>query len=250
MKKILIYKGEGADAFCVASLLFALKQEKFDQTHYLTLVDQTLFQTKNWQKDVALIIFPGGRDIPYHHALKGNGNLRIRDYVERGGRFLGICAGGYYGSSIIEFEQGGPLEVLAERELKFFPGIARGPAYGPGRFCYCSEKGAQVAQLSLEHTSIPTSTAAYYNGGCLFVGAEKYENVSVIARYTDIEQQPAAVVKCQIGAGSAILSGVHPEYCADYESAKSHLSESLFSKLKEIENKRRTLFSTILTLLV
>jgi biotin--protein ligase len=246
MKKIVIYKDEGADAFCIASLLCALKHEKLDQKYSLVHADKIFFQGTEWQKDTHLVIFPGGRDSPYHEALKGPGNTQIRDFVQKGGKFLGICAGGYYGSAVIEFEQGSPLEILAMRELKFFPGIARGPAYGVGKFCYQSEEGAQIAKLNLTLSANPSLSAAYYNGGCVFVNAEKYDTISVIARYADIKDQPAAIIKCRVGDGCAILSGVHPEYSAYHKCTKKHIHESLFFALKQIEQERRTLFTSIL----
>jgi len=254
MKNILIYTDKGADPFCIESLVSALKQEKLDEKYVIRQIKRDLLLETDWQKETHLLIFPGGRDIPYHRSLKGSGNHNIRTFVENGGNFLGICAGGYYGSSIVEFEQGGPLEVLGERELKFFPGIARGPAYGLRRFDYLSDKGAQIAKINLA-SSVSTVTAAYYNGGCSFDYPFKYSyfnseesindvcpKVLVMARYADIEGQPAAIVKCHIGAGSAILSGVHPEYSAYHECTRKHIKGHLLLALKKIESERRCLF--------
>lgn len=241
MKKILIYRDEGADAFSVSSLLSSLKQEKFDQAYSIEWADKELFQTSAWQKETDMLIFPGGRDIPYHEALKGVKNQYIKDFVHDGGKYLGICAGGYYGCASIEFEKGEPLEVFGTRELQFFPGIARGPAYGTGKFRYGSQHGAQIAKLHLPPSS---ETAVYFNGGCSFVDAEKYDDVTVIARYADIDDEPAAIVKCRVGAGCAILCGVHPEYSAAFKFSKKHIGP-LFSALEAIENERRSLFLTI-----
>lgn len=244
MKKILIYRDEGADAFGIASLISTLKQEKVDQTFLLSWADRKLFQSNAWHKGTHLVIFPGGRDIPYHQALKGPGNHHLAEFVQEGGYYLGICAGGYYGSAAIEFEQGGPLEVLAARELKFFPGLARGPAYGPGKFCYQSGRGSQIAQLNLSPSSL--SSAAYFNGGCAFLKAENFAGISVMAHYADIEEQPAAIVKCSVGAGQAILCGVHPEYSAFNLCSKKHIAPWLLSELKKVEQERRALFKNIL----
>ena len=60
--------------------------------------------------------------------LGNGGNRRIRSFIENGGKYLGICAGGYYGTSKVEFDVHGPLEVNEERELKLFKGRAIGPA--------------------------------------------------------------------------------------------------------------------------
>lgn len=251
MKKILIYAGSGANNFCIKALIWALKVEKLDSIYELTLVDHNHFLGNQWQKETDLVIFPGGRDLPYHHALKGIGNSQLLEFVRLGGNFLGICAGGYYGCASVEFEKGGSLEIVQERELRFFPGIARGPAYGVGKFRYQSEKGAQIAQLNLfsPSSSFNRSSSAYYNGGCSFIKAEQYENVSILAQYTNIKDRPAAIVKCSVGTGIAILSGVHPEYSAFYSNAKNRFKKDIFLAMQKIENKRRVLFQTILNLL-
>lgn len=250
MKRILIYNDEGAHPFCVSSLLSALKYEKLDLKYYIKLVNKNFFFDAGWQANTHLIIMPGGRDVPYHNALTGYGNAQISEFVSLGGNFLGICAGGYYGSASIEFEKEGPLEIIGDRELKFFPGTAIGPAYGSGKFCYNSEKGAQIAKLNLfPPLSADGSSFAYYNGGCFFAKAERFANVSILARYADIEEEPAAIIRCDVGKGVAILSGVHPEYSVSY-SDKDRFQSDLFLALQRIEGQRRDLFRMILELLI
>lgn len=156
-------------------------------------------------KKVSLFIMPGGRDRPYHAALKGIGNAQIRAFVENGGTYLGICAGAYYGCKRVEFDRGYPLEVCEERELAFFPGTAVGPAYGKGTFAYDSEKGARVAKIGTANGTFHS----YYNGGCFFEG--DYSHVRILARYLDLPGTPPAIIECSIGKGKAILSGVHLE---------------------------------------
>lgn len=247
MKKILIYGDEGANLFGVKALLAEFQRVGLTQTYQICCVDRCLFQTNQWQKETDLLIFPGGRDIPYHQALQGTANRSIADFVHHGGRFLGICAGGYYGSALIEFEQGHPLEVVGARELKFFPGVARGPAYGLGTFCYHSQRGAQIAQLNLcPSFSSSSKAAAYYNGGCAFVAAEEYPGISILARYADIAHQPAAIIQCQVGTGVAFLCGVHPEYSAEHWGSKHQLTSQLLSLLKKSEQERQWLFNHLL----
>jgi biotin---protein ligase len=248
MKKILIYSDKGTNPFCINSLIDTFRDEKFDHAYDIVLVDRYFFHKTDWQKNINLVIFPGGRDVPYHNALLGLANQNIKDFVSNGGKYLGICAGGYYGSAIVEFEKDHPLEIIAKRELKFFPGIARGPAYGSGKFCYESTKGAKIAKLHLFSAST-IEVASYFNGGCEFVDAEKYDTVSVIARYADIVKQPAAIIKCKVGMGLAILSGVHPEYSAFSNRLDARFKGSLLVELKKNENKRRIILKSILNLL-
>src|SRR5437773_4573344 len=73
---------------------------------------------------------PWRADLGYCRTLNGEGNRRINQFVRRGGAYLGLCAGGYYGSKVCEFEVGNKeLEVVGSRELAFFPGICRGGAF-------------------------------------------------------------------------------------------------------------------------
>lgn len=191
------------------------------------------------------MVIPGGADLPYCRELDGAGNKQIEKFVRQGGRYLGLCAGGYYGSGRVEFEVGNrEMEVSGPRELKFFPGIARGAVFRG--FQYGNHVNAKAAQISITDDLLtstsdnPTTTIdkeklrqvfSYVDGGCLFVDAEKYKSkgVQVLARYldklevsgSDLEEdnidktKPAAAVYCKVGRGSAILSGLHPEFTPD-----------------------------------
>ena len=169
-----------------------------------------------------MLVFPGGADLGYCRTLNGEGNRRIRQYVERGGIFLGLCAGGYYGSARCEFEVGNKkLEVIGPRELAFFPGTCRGCAF-PG-FAYHSEAGARAAELliskqSLAKDALPNICRVYCNGGGVFVNAFKYRDkgVEILASFAeqlnvDAGEGAAAVVYCKVGEGAAILTSPHPE---------------------------------------
>lgn len=163
----------------------------------------------------------------YCRTLNGEGNRRIRQYVQMGGAYLGLCAGGYYGCARCEFEEGKQgMEVVGSRELAFFPGTCRGLAF-PG-FVYHSEAGARAAELKVDKTTlvtaggaIPEIFRAYYNGGGVFVDAETYRSrgVEVLAHYTEelavsSGESAAAVIYCKVGEGGAVLTGPHPECVA------------------------------------
>ena len=223
--QILVYKGAGANPRCLRALGTQLRGLA------VQLIDHT-YLDESWENETALLIFPGGRDVLYHNTLKGSLNARIRAFVDRGGYYLGICAGAYYGSQIVEFEPGQSLEVIDRRELAFFPGKALGPAYGLGQFQYDTEAGARIASLTLDAGQ---PSAAYFNGGCAFLEADQHPSVHILARYQDIPDQPAAVIECQVGKGLAILSGVHPEYsipiCQKSEQQRKELFVLLLARL-------------------
>lgn len=100
-KRIALYSGEGALASSIRAIKLSLP------TFSINLVTADFFRSKDWKKETDLLIFPGGRDVPYQEALQGICNQSIVDFVQGGGKFLGICAGGYFGARSIVFEKGG-----------------------------------------------------------------------------------------------------------------------------------------------
>ena len=240
---VYLYKDAGVGLANAHKLWDALKRTDISHSYQLRWVNKNNLVQENWEEHAAALIIPGGRDLPYHMRLQGIPNSRIRSYVMNGGSYLGICAGAYYGCSSIEFDIGHPLEVTGKRELQFFPGIGRGPAYGFGTFSYDSENGARVARLKMSDQTI---LASYYNGGCYFENADVHENIQVIARYHDIPQEPAAIVHCKIGKGSAILCGVHPEVSAD----TLHGDNPFKAELAKVEAQRKTLLQSLINLIL
>ncbi len=256
-KHILLYQDEGASPLCVKKVHAFLKSISFLQDYSIFLVGREMISDEILDiSKVALIIFPGGRDIPYHTALQGASNRALFSFIEKGGRFLGICAGAYYGAASIEFEKGTSLEIIQKRELQFFPGVACGPAYGTGIFQYDSEAGAQIAKLSVlssfhnSHSSsfVPNSVKAYFNGGPFFKEAESYISTTVLCRYEDIKEKPAAIIECQVGAGKALLCGVHLEYSLGRLRKMYLPEEEEFLKQEDID--RKNLFELLIIRLI
>lgn len=71
----------------------------------------------------SLIAFGAGYTSGFATALGDEGMRNLRDHILNGHSYLGLGAGGYFGCDYIEFDKGGPLEKLTERELRFYPGI-------------------------------------------------------------------------------------------------------------------------------
>ncbi|MEC7838453.1 MAG: BPL-N domain-containing protein [Chlamydiota bacterium] len=247
-KKIVVYSDEGVGPIGLRHLMHSLKNEPRLENFEIKRSKKDLFNTDSWIDDTALLIFPGGRDVFYQKALKGLANQRIYDYVSAGGKYLGICAGGYYGANSITFEKGYPLEVVDTRELRFFPGEARGSVYGGGLFRYGSESGSRAANLKWVHRDEDKGSefTVYFNGGCAFVDAGKYTNVQTLAKYEDIAERPAAIVKCSVGNGTAILCGVHPEYSPKFLDHNDPYLHIVHKKLDQGDVKRQHLFGKLL----
>ncbi|NGX60540.1 MAG: hypothetical protein KR126chlam3_01716 [Chlamydiae bacterium] len=177
-KKILIYQDQGTFREGVRHTSSTF-QELLGFNYEIQLVSARDLLQRTWEKSTALLIFPGGADIPYMKLLKGRGNQRIRSYVENGGAFIGICAGAYYSGDIVEFALNTRLEVREERELKFFPGIVRGPLLAP--YEYETPSGVRAAKIYCNDLPI----SLYYNGGGYFKEAEQKKDVLVLGTYLD-----------------------------------------------------------------
>lgn len=220
----------GASEECVSWTISSLTQclESMKQNGYCShySVDTTTpsqVLSGEWRHTTKLFVMPGGRDLPYVEALAGKGNQLIKEFVTSGGAYLGLCAGGYYGTSEVEFEKHNPaLRVCGSRELQFFPGKARGTIL-PG-FQYKSHQGAHsvtIRTMNVREITTPmvsnSSINVYYNGGCEFVPmkdlSEKEQLYNVIASYQNCDhcETGYAIVSCNHGNGRVVLSGVHIE---------------------------------------
>jgi biotin--protein ligase len=200
---ILIYNDKGASLVCVQALVDFLSTK-----HDVKCVCGDDLQKKEWMQNTRALIIPGGRSLPFYDTLGSRGNQHIREFVEQGGTYVGICAGAYYACAETIFAQGLPLELTLPGELHFFSGRAIGPVFADEDFTYDSEKGARVVTVQWQNNAI---YPAYFNGGCYFDNGDS--KTSVLATYAD-NQKPAIIV-CSVGAGRAILSGVHPELSYD-----------------------------------
>lgn len=221
-ENLMLSSGNGTTVDSVRHCLYTLRRLLAPNYAVIPVTGDMLIK-EPWTASCAALVFPGGADMGYVRTLNGEGNRRIQQYVERGGSYIGFCAGGYYGSRRCEFEVGNkPLEVIGDRELAFYPGTVRGCAFSG--FVYHSEKGARAAELVVDKAvltagSVPNVFKSYYNGGGVFVDAPKYKDkgVEVLASYTeklsvDSDNGAAAIVYCKVGQGAALLTGPHPEF--------------------------------------
>lgn len=215
------FKGNGSTVESVRHCLYTLRRLLSPNYAVIPVTDMIILN-EPWTASCALLVFPGGADMGYCRSLNGDGNRRIEQYVRRGGAYLGLCAGGYYGSSKCEFEVGNKvLEVIGSRELAFFPGTCRGGAFEG--FKYHSEAGAKAVEITVKKDAfgsgiIPQRFHSYYNGGGVFVDASKFahKGVETLATYAaplDVAggEEAAAVVYCKVSEGRVILTGIHPE---------------------------------------
>ncbi|KAH3918009.1 hypothetical protein HBH56_047790 [Parastagonospora nodorum] len=248
---VLVYSGHGSTTESVRHCLYTLRR-LLSPTYAVIPVTGDIIIKEPWFSTCALLVFPGGADLGYCRTLNGEGNRRISRYINSGGSYLGFCAGGYYGSSKCEFEVDDPkMGVVGDRELGFFPGICRGLAFAG--FQYASEAGARATNIKINKRafqnaddSVADHFKSYYNGGGVFVDADKLEDrgVEILASYTedlhvDSGATKAAMVYRKIGEGHVVLTGPHPEF-APQNLAQIPSLPSYASVIKDITVTDRT----------
>ncbi|GMG38492.1 unnamed protein product [Ambrosiozyma monospora] len=251
---VIVYSGPGTTPETVKHCLETLRL-LLSPNYVVNSVNASTIRDQPWSSKTSMIVIPGGADLPVTRELNGKGNQEILKFIKKGGKFLGFCSGGYYGSSRVEFEVGDPkMEVSGSRELKLFPGTSRGAAFKG--FNYHSDVGARAVQLKVNkdsETGLPAyeqdTVVNYFNGGGVFIDAKKYPNTKVLATYADpVEVEDpsglqAAVILCKVGEGQVMLSGTHPEFTPDllHESSDAPNMSKVIPALR-IHDKARLEF--------
>jgi len=219
---VLVYSGEGVSKEALHHALYSLKRA-LGQRYDIKTVSKESLKGEPWEEGCSLLVFTGGRDLPFVRDLQQPTLQRVRKYVfQKQGRFMGLCAGAYFACKQVEFEQGSKLEVIGPRDLQLCSALARGSVF-PG-FEYDKDTGARAASLRLlEPISGRDRIKVYVNGGCSFGNlCHDHLQYRTIAAYGDDVDcraigEPAIVMGYLPGSekASVVLSGGHFEYHAD-----------------------------------
>jgi glutamine amidotransferase-like uncharacterized protein len=245
--KIGVYIDSGSS---FTTVVRAITQE-VDSAYIVQAIIAGHLDRDNFFDDLDVFVMPGGADLPYCAKLNGSRNKRLRNWVEQGGIYLGLCAGAYYGCSRIIFN-GHYGEITGDRELNFLKGTAIGSISELAPPYDHTLKSAAIISLI---TNTGEETASFYHGGPFFE-IDSESEATVLARYQTIKNNPPAIVECSVGGGKALLCGVHPEMSSselkirilNIENSKlqTEYSDSLLKTLKTVELKRHKLWRMLL----
>ncbi|THH10739.1 hypothetical protein EW145_g1126 [Phellinidium pouzarii] len=249
---VLVYNGPGVSKTSLSHTISTLKTLLLPNYTVQTITPLSL-ASDPWTATCALLVLPGGRDLPYVASL-AQSNALISSFVRNGGSFLGLCAGAYYACRRLEWEVGSEQEVSGDRPLNFFHGVGRGCVY-PG-FQYESENGARAVSLLVSDILTGKEeqlNGLYYNGGGEFLEAKNVPNAKILAEYTNGDAAgKVAGVCCSVGNGVAVLWAVHPEYPLTLEPALSAITNTrpdIKDCIAQLEEQRWRLMRESLRLL-
>lgn len=194
---VLVYAGEGTSATSVKQTTRAIL---FICNCPVDTITADELIAGAWMQRTRLLVMPGGRDLLYCNSLNGLGNELIKEFVELGGSYLGICAGAYFASAECVFDRGGPLQVIGPRELAFFPDAAVGPVLSHYSYqTFAHVRAARVLwYLNADADSCTSKEAMlYFHGGCTFHNAHMHSEVEVLATYANQKAYYAGVLHDQ-----------------------------------------------------
>ncbi len=164
-----------ADVACCNGMMEAL-----EDYYRFTLFSKKTIGEVDFTK-VDLVAFPGGTgDADLFHRLLGEKSNIIRNYMQDGGHYLGVCMGAYWASKHY-------FDLLDNTDV----------------VQYITRPKAEVRrsyQTTLNVTWKRKETNMYFFDGCAFVG----DKFRTIARYANGD--PMAIIQKNVG-----LIGCHPE---------------------------------------
>tara|TARA_Y100001934_G_scaffold114882_1_gene140623 strand:+ start:289 stop:1137 length:849 start_codon:yes stop_codon:yes gene_type:complete len=215
-KVIFLYADQGADYLTIeATLKKSLPDFEIRRVKRQDLISKRNFNAKN----VAAFILPGaGSNGEYDKRLQYDGMQAIKDYVNEGGLFFGICAGAYYASSRLEWKQGVPdKERTKEPPLKLFNGVAKGPIrkllQDNSKDWHWDQAIAVPVKVTFKNGEEKEIKALYWGGPHLLSDRPLIENPDnfIKARFSSLIARPPCLIETKVGKGTVILSSIHPE---------------------------------------
>ncbi len=224
-KSFFIYNDAGAHKRCVRQWCKRISELTCTTAH-LVSCDDIL---NGRLQDAQVFIMPGGADLPYCEKLNGIGNRNISAFVHAGGLYIGSCAGAYYAHEAIDWHNEHEC-IAGPRELAFFKGTARGPLVTP----YHAVTNEGLAFVPLHYKG--KTAHVYYKGGPVMQVCDETER---IAEFCYKNVQYPAVIKRNIGRGTAIAISPHIEYTDSFlDSLKAppcpHRSTLFFAIMTDV----------------
>lgn len=197
---VAIYTGSGTWDDGIAAF------EKFLDSQRITWEEIGSWDVNN--KDLRplykAIYMPGGYAASYKIAIKSSGNQHIRDLVNSGGAYIGICAGAYYAADKVDWEG-----RVYDYPLKLFKGRAYGAIDEIIPWKGYTMTKININQQNPINIGQPASYEMLYYGGPAFFpdGSQQIENLATYQNYNNEK----AVINYEYGNGRVLLIGPHPE---------------------------------------
>lgn len=247
---VVVY--DDAEAHTSVSVLMPCLKDSFSGMMVKTAATPEFLRTLKGSPGT-LAVIPGiwGEKSSYYDLLGGEHGMRgIRDFVERGGLLMTICAGSYLVAQKTEYvPPWGPARSRVN-PAPLFNALARGPvspmAVNPGHAAFWYDD-CTVLPVSYKDTEGNWQTAgfAYGNGPALLDFEDK--GVEILARFNTASAQPVAAAWKTMGAGAVLWLGILPYmgYDPTCENIGMPKLDRLMAELKPHEAARRQFWDNL-----
>lgn len=230
-KSVLIYRDAG---ICESSIQAIAAQFTSFKTK---IIDSNYLLTKSWEKKACCLVMGGGHCSFWEAQLGQAGMIKIQNFVAKGGKYLGICAGAYFAAATSIFR--GPQLITKQRPIGFYQGTAAGPLLHT--FDHLSPEAALAVKVNL----LSKKGFCYYQGGCSFDITETTETTRVLARFCK-PYYGSAIIACTVGLGKAVLCGLHPEFSWKEYTTHDKTIAPLAETLSQEEGFRQEVWKVML----
>ncbi|MCO5251185.1 MAG: BPL-N domain-containing protein [Candidatus Kapabacteria bacterium] len=170
------------------------------------------------------ICFPGGFAYNYKLKLEERTINNIRNYVEEGGSYIGICAGAYFATSSVVWEG---------IDYSYTLGLFKGRAVGSIHEIASWDNYCMTTIVLNQNNSIVTGFEQEYN--VLYYGGPYFESnemdFDVLATWKDYNEYPS-IINFNYKKGKVLLIGPHLEI----ETNSDRDSSSFAEELEDIES--------------
>jgi glutamine amidotransferase-like uncharacterized protein len=169
----------------------------------------------------SILCMPGGDMYEYSKDLTPRGKEKIRDFILRGGGYMGICGGAYFASGRVEW-RGEPLPMTPL-------GLYQGSAVGPLNDIH-PYPSYGMSMVNIVDDSHPVTADGpenmwmlYYWGPALT--PDEGSEVMILGVYEETGQP--SIIAFEYGSGRVFLVGAHPEIKEDSDRDSSTWGEEM-----------------------